>query len=112
MKVKLLLDEDTQLILAQALRKRGYDALHIQESDRKGLSDSEQLQHAVINERCLFTYNVKDFIQLHNQFAKSGKEHFGIIVSIQLPIGEALKGLLSLLLRYDQESIKNQILFL
>lgn len=55
MKIKLLLDEDTQLVLAQALRKRGYDAIHIQESDRKGLSDSQQLQYAIVSERCFFT---------------------------------------------------------
>ena len=29
-KVKLLLDEDVQLDLASALRKRGYEATHVQ----------------------------------------------------------------------------------
>lgn len=99
-------------MLAQALRKRGYDVLHIQELDRKGLPDIEQLQYAVSDQRCFFTYNIKDFIQLHNQFVKSGEEHFGIIVSQQLQIGEALKRILSSLLIHDKDSMKNQILFL
>jgi predicted nuclease of predicted toxin-antitoxin system len=33
--------------LASALRKRGYDAIHVQELDRKGLSDREQLKYAI-----------------------------------------------------------------
>jgi len=111
-KIKLLLDEDTQLVLAQALRKRGYDVIHVQESDRKGLSDSQQLAYAVVSERCFFTYNLKDFIQLHNIYVKNGEEHFGIIVSKQLPIGEALRKLLALLLIHDSNSVKNKILFL
>ncbi|MEI6430330.1 MAG: DUF5615 family PIN-like protein [Pseudanabaena sp. ELA607] len=40
-KVKLLLDEDVQLDLASALRKRGYEATHVQELGRKGRSDRE-----------------------------------------------------------------------
>lgn len=112
MKIKLLLDEDTQFALALALRKRGYDALHVQEIDRKGLTDVEQLQYAIDNERCLFTYNVKDFVLLHNDFVKNENEHYGIVVSRQLPIGESLKKLLSILLIRSKDSIKNQIMFL
>jgi predicted nuclease of predicted toxin-antitoxin system len=46
-KVKLLLDEDVQLDLASALRKRGYEAIHVQELGRKGRSDREQIEYAV-----------------------------------------------------------------
>jgi predicted nuclease of predicted toxin-antitoxin system len=65
-KVKLLLDEDIHFSLAIALRKRGFDVLHVQELERKGMSDREQLNFAVVNERCLFSFNVKDFVILHN----------------------------------------------
>ena len=37
MKIELFLDEDVHSGLAHALRKRGYDAIHTQELDRKGL---------------------------------------------------------------------------
>ncbi len=36
-KVKLLLDEDVQLDLASALRKRGYEATHVQELGRNSI---------------------------------------------------------------------------
>ena len=41
MKIELFLDEDVHSGLSHALRKRGYDAIHTQELDRKGLSDSD-----------------------------------------------------------------------
>jgi len=41
MKIELFLDEDIHSALAHALRKREYDAIHAQELDRKGRSDSD-----------------------------------------------------------------------
>jgi len=102
-KVKLLLDEDVQLDLALALRKRGYEAIHVQELGRKGRSDREQIEYAVEQSVCMFTFN---------DYVISEKEHFGIIVSPQLPIGEALRRLLALLQRSSYESIKNVLEFL
>jgi predicted nuclease of predicted toxin-antitoxin system len=110
-KVKLLLDEDVQLDLASALRKRGYEAAHVQELGRKGRSDREQIEYAVEQGSCMF-FNVKDFVLLHNDYVISEKEHFGIIVSSQLPICEALRRLLALLQRSSHESIKNVLEFL
>lgn len=111
-KVKLLLDEDVHLDLASALRKRGYDAMHVQELARKGLNDREQIEYVVEQESCIFTFNVKDFVLLHNEYVINEKEHFGIIVASQLPIGEALRRLLALLQRSSRESMKNMLEFL
>ena len=79
MKIELFLDEDVHSGLAHALRKRGYDVVHAQELDRKGRSDSDQLLFAIQQKRCIFTFNVKDFVILHNHYAKSRKEHWGVI---------------------------------
>jgi predicted nuclease of predicted toxin-antitoxin system len=112
MKIGLLLDEDVHSGLAHALRKRGYDAIHAQELDRKGRSDSDQLLFAIQQERCLFTFNVKDFVVLHNQHIKSFQEHWGIIVSKQLPFRETMARLLGLLQRHSKKTIKNHLEFL
>ncbi len=105
MKIELYLDEDVHSGLAHALRKRGYDAIHAQELDRKGRSDLDQLRFAVQQKRCLFTFNVKDFVILHNQHAKKQQEHWGIIVSKQLPFRETMSKLLSLLQRTAKETM-------
>lgn len=112
MKIELFLDEDVHSGLAHALRKRGYDAIHAQELDRKGRSDSDQLLFAVQQERCFFTYNVRDFVILHNQYAKNRQEHWGIIVSKQLPFRETISRLLRLLQHTAKETMKNHLEFL
>ena len=111
-KPSLFLDEDVHGALAGALRKRGYDAIHAVEHRRLGVSDENQLVFARAEERCLVTFNVGDFVQLHNRWRAEGREHAGIIVSRQLPVGVVLRRLLVLLQREDAESLRGQIRFL
>jgi len=112
MKIELLIDEDVHSGLAHALRKRGYDAIHAQELGRKGRSDSDQLLFAIQQERCFFTFNVKDFVILHGKHIKSRQEHWGIIVSKQLPFRGTMSKLLRLLQLTDKETMKNRLEFL
>jgi len=112
MKIKLLLDEDVHLPVALALRKRGYDVVHVQELGRKGKSDSEQLSYAAQNQRCLVSFNVKDFVLLHNKYLQNKQGHSGIMVSKQLPVGETIHKLLRVLQLFSHKSIKGQIEFL
>ena len=90
-KPRLFVDEDVHGLLASALRKRGHDAIHAGEKQRRGASDENQLVFAAEGRRCLVTFNVGDFVQLHNRWVTEGREHAGIIVSKQLPIGESLR---------------------
>lgn len=39
--IKLLIDEDTHLALAGALRKRGHDAVHVREAQPPTATDGE-----------------------------------------------------------------------
>ena len=112
MKIALLLDENVQVRLAGALKARGVNAVSAQELRRKGLSDEEQLEFAGQDNRTFFTYNVKDFVELHGECIIEGREHRGIIVSKQLPIGEALKRLLSLVNTLSAEDMINRLEFL
>ena len=112
MKLRLCFDEDVHAALAPALRKRGYDAVHVLEEQRLGVPDESQLAVAAAEGRCLVTFNVGDFVQLHNQWFRKSRAHAGIIVSKQLPVGEALRRLLALLQKEDAESMVGQIRFL
>lgn len=112
MKLKLFLDEDIHTGLSHALRQRGYDVVHAQDLKRKGKSDSEQLAFAVQEERCLVTFNVRDFVHLHNQYAAQDRDHWGIIVSRQIPIGETLRRLLKKVGLATREDFRNRIDFL
>jgi len=59
MKIQLLIDEDVHAGLAHALRKRGYDAIHAQELDGKGRSDSDQ--------QCIFLFRASSAALLPGQ---------------------------------------------
>ena len=112
MKLRLFLDEDVHAPLAAALRKRGYDTVNVLESKRLGLSDESQLVFATENNRCLVTFNVSDFVRLHNRWIDDGREHAGIVVSKQLPVGESLRRLLVLLQKENGDSMRGQVRFL
>jgi hypothetical protein len=112
MKLRLFFDEDVHAALAGALRKRGYDAVLALEEKRLGLSDEAQLIFSTEQNRCLVTFNVGDFVRLHNRWVAAGREHAGIIVSKQLPVGEMLRRLLSLLQKEDGDSMRGQVRFL
>ena len=56
--IKLLIDEDVHLALAEALRRRGHDAVHVREVERLGLDDECQLKFAAHQRRCFVTFNV------------------------------------------------------
>lgn len=112
MNTHFLLDEDVHASLAETLRKRGYDAVHLQELDRKGLSDAEQLDYAASQERCFVSFNVKDLVLLHNLYVAEEEEHWGIVVSKQRSVGEMLRRLLFLSGKFSREVMKNRLEFL
>lgn len=58
------------------------------------------------------TFNVMDFVNLHNQYVGQNKEHWGIIVSPQMPIGETLRRLLKKAGLATRADFKNRIDFL
>jgi Tfp pilus assembly protein PilZ len=64
-----------------------------------GRSDEDHLRHASSEGRVLYSFNIKDYSLLHEQWIASGQEHSGIILAFQqrYSIGEQLRRLLHLL---------------
>jgi hypothetical protein len=54
---RLYLDEDVHHAVATGLRRRGHDVLTTIEAGRSGRSDTEQLDFAIQENRCLFSFN-------------------------------------------------------
>ena len=106
--IKLYFDEDVDPLLAKVLRDRGYDVLTTQEANMFSSSDDAQLKFAISQGRAFFTHNVKHFPKIAGNYAASGKSHFGIIVSDQLPFKELLKRMLRLLNRHSAMTVQNQ----
>ena len=116
-KIRLLIDEDVSKgpQLAAALRRRGFDAMAVQEVGRMGFSDKEQLDYATAEGRAFLTFNIKDFVRYAREWYEVGKEHPGIIVSVQLTgrqFGELLRCTLNLLNALTAKEIRNTVRFL
>mgnify|MGYP001025447253 CR=1 FL=1 len=79
---------------------------------RWGLTDNEQLSYAASQGRALFTFNAADYVRLHLDWLRGGEQHYGIIVSEQLPVGETVCRLLGLLNRVSAEEMRNQLYWL
>ncbi len=86
--IRLYIDEDVHESIAAALRRYGYDVLNVREANRRGLSDAEQLDYAIEEERTLFSFNAADYIALYLECLAEGREHTGIIISKQIPISK------------------------
>jgi predicted nuclease of predicted toxin-antitoxin system len=111
-KIRLLLDEDVWPGLSAALREHGFDASHVYEAGRGGMSDAEQLAYASREERVLLTHNARDFVPLAVTYFFEERSHAGIILATQMEKGALVRHTLSLLNSLSANEIANTIRYL
>ena len=110
--IKLYLDEDVHKKIALSLRLKGYDVISAHEVKNPGLPDFKQLEYAISEQRAIFTFNIGDFDGLHKEYMQSGKEHFGILLSKQIPFSDTLKRLTHFLFTHSAKEIKNNLFWI
>jgi len=89
--IKLLLDEHIWEGLTEALTQRSYDVVHIIHTGQRSIDDEPLLELAAAQGRALLTYNVRHFVRLVRLWYETGREHAGVILSVQLPPAQMLK---------------------
>lgn len=99
-------------MVAETLRQRGFDARHVDELQRSGLSDLEQLAFAVKQRRAFLTHNTRDFVLLDREYRAKGQTHCGILVCDQVPFRELLRRTLRRLDQKSEADIRNQVVWL
>lgn len=105
--VAIYTDADIHGGLAAQIRLRGFDAISAYETGSAELSDPDQLAYAVSQRRAILTCNAKDFAPLSDSWWQTGRQHYGIIVSEQLPLGEMLRRMLRLLDSISADTLEN-----
>jgi len=114
-KILLYIDEDSiDEDFVQALRSRNVDVLTVTDVGMLHRSDEEQLAWATENNRVIFSFNARDFYQLHTILLEQGLSHAGIILAPQqrYGIGDLMRGVLRLINTKSSEQMQRQLEFL
>ncbi|HKZ84473.1 MAG TPA: DUF5615 family PIN-like protein [Anaerolineae bacterium] len=110
--IKLLLDEHIWEGLVEALTQRGYDAVHITHIGQRSIDDEPLLELAAAQGRALLSYNARHFVPLIRLWYETGREHAGVILSVQLPPAQLLKQVERLLATLSADELKNTVRWL
>jgi hypothetical protein len=114
-KLLLYIDEDAiDEDFLQALHSRNVDVLTVAEVGMLHRSDEEQLAWATENNRAIFSFNARDFYQIHTSLMERGLSHSGIILAPQqrYGIGDLMRGVLRLINTKSSEEMQGQLEFL
>lgn len=109
-RIKLHLDADTSRVSSwRELLKLGHDVTRTpNEWMPMDASDEYQLLGSTAQGRCIFTFNIRDFVVLSQIYPL----HSGIILSSQKPLPMILNPLNRLLGELDSEAMRGQIRWL
>jgi len=109
-KPRLHLDADASRIsLMHALLEAGHDVKRTpNEWMALDATDEQQLLGATAQGRCIFTFNIRDFIVLSKRYP----HHGGIIISSQKPMPVLFKALDRLLFETNNEDCPGQVRWL
>jgi hypothetical protein len=66
----------------------------------------------ISRQRAILTHNIRDFRQLDKQYREESREHFGILLSDQIPLRDLLRRTLRFLSRRTAEEARNNIFWL
>ena len=110
--IDLYLDADVYPDLVAPLRDEGFDVISALDIGHDVWDDEKQLAYAAENRRAILTFNAKHFVPLATKWHNEKRDHYGIIVSEQLDIGEVLRRLLRLLDRLTKDEMKSELRYL
>ncbi len=100
--MKFLLDEMYSERVAELLRERGHDAVHVRAIGLGGAPDTDVLNRAVDDHRTLVTENASDFLPLLDQRQSAGLAMTTVLVAITA--GRGVGGALHARLAQDIDS--------
>lgn len=110
--ISVYMDEDVTKVVAEALKRRGFNASTTAQHGNFELDDEEQLKFATSLGAVLLTHNVKDFPRIHYQFLEQGLSHKGIIVAKQVSVGEIVQRFLRLAAKLSAADMENRLEYL
>jgi len=107
--LRLYLDADVDAKLAANLRAAGYDCVSAREIGNAELDDEAHLTVAATKGQALLTHNIQHFVPIFERWWHAGKNHSGLIVSQQIPLGELQRRVIRLLDTVSPEEMRNNL---
>lgn len=95
--IELYLDEDVDVLVADLVRARSFQATTTQDAGQTGRDDAEQLAYAVSQQKTILTHNRADFETLVRQYFATGQTHYGIIIAVRHSPYKIVRRLLAIL---------------
>ena len=110
--IRLYLDEDVEVFLADAVRRRGYEVTTTRDCGNLGMSDLDQIAFARRKGFVILTYNVRHFPRLHYEMLNRNEHHPGFIIARQEGFTLTLRRLLKLLASVSAEDMQDALEYL
>ncbi|WP_107667692.1 DUF5615 family PIN-like protein [Cyanothece sp. BG0011] len=108
---KVYLDENVDILVAELLLARGFEATTTRKQRMLGKSDEAQLAYTASFKYCLLTYNRVDFEKLHLAYISQKKTHSGIIICPEKSAYEVVERVVIILDTLTADEIANQLLY-
>jgi predicted nuclease of predicted toxin-antitoxin system len=110
--IELYLDEDVDVLLADLVRARGFEAMTTREAGQLHSSDPAQLAYAASEHKTFLTHNRTDFEILAQQNYAAGMTHSGIIIAVRRSPFEIARRLLIVINQVTADEMQNQMLYI
>jgi predicted nuclease of predicted toxin-antitoxin system len=107
--IRLYLDEDVNVLVADLLNAKGFDVLTVRDAGQLQSSDEAQLTYAVNQQRALVTHNRGDFEALVQTYFDAEQTHHGVILAVRRPPQEIAQRLLVILNQVTADEMANQV---
>ncbi len=111
--LKIYIDENVDVRVAEGLRKRGVNTFYAVERGNVGMPDEEHFKHAERLQAVIFTHD-HHFIEIADALNRKGKDHWGVIFveMHRLSIGECIRQLALYAEVLPAEEMINRVEFL
>jgi predicted nuclease of predicted toxin-antitoxin system len=111
--IRLYFDHHIRGRFAVDLRRQGFEVVQAREVGNELVADEVHLRWATDHRRVIFTHDLKDFPPLAEKWFLEGRDHAGIILSVQpgrsAPYNVLLRRLLRLLETLTADEMVNRV---
>ena len=109
--IRLYLDEDVSVLVAQLLRPHGFEVLTTRDAHNLGRSDAAQLDFATEHQWTLLTHNRCDYELFHEAAIRGQRLHAGILIASRRASDfELARQIMTVLNTFTAEEVANQLL--